>query len=250
MDWKQLINDALCKRPKPLKARTYRHCQWNTASHPVVLGCEDTHDYVVKGRQNGKMIVNEQIVGCLGRLIGAPVGEVRLIEIPKVLIDAQQELSHIQSGIAHGSKFIPNCSDRQWINHEDVDHNKNRFCKLALLYGLVVANDHQLIYELSDPKRVYSVDHGHFFPDGPSWTVESLREVTTAEPDLNLVNECNLSKQELYACAQELENMVPEGVAMVVAAPHESWSISMEERIAVAEYIEKRRTELLAYLKN
>src|ERR1700732_2925309 len=99
--WETLILEAAAHRPAAIKALTYRNKKWTTASAPVVLGCDDGDDYVIKGRQVGRAVVNEQIVGHLGRVMGAPVAEVKLIDVPAELIAMQQaELGHIPAGVA------------------------------------------------------------------------------------------------------------------------------------------------------
>ena len=49
---------------------------------------------------------------------------------------------------------------------------KNRCALLAVMYGWFQAGDNQLLYRKTPPELVFSVDHGHFFPGGPEWTVE------------------------------------------------------------------------------
>lgn len=172
--WEDLITRAAANRVSPIKAQTYRNKKWGSASAPVVLGCDDGNDYVVKGQQAGRAIVNEQIVGKLGVALKAPVGQVNLIDVPADLIGMQADLKHIPAGVSHGSHLIPDCSDRQWLAHQDVPDNRLRFAALAVLYGWIPAGDHQLIYSQTAPHLVYSVDHGHFFPGGPNWTATGL----------------------------------------------------------------------------
>jgi hypothetical protein len=42
----------------------------------------------------------------------------------------------------------------------------SRFASIAIFYGWLGANDRQFIYGKNAPYKVYSVDHGHFFPNG------------------------------------------------------------------------------------
>jgi hypothetical protein len=174
--WEDVIRARMGARRAPIKAHTYRR-KWESFSRPVLLSCgEKNEEFVVKGRHAGRAIVNEHVVGRLGALLEAPVPRIEIIEVPKDLIDAESELGHLVPGLAHGSQWIPDCSDRQWVQASDLKENRSRFGALAVLYGWVRANDHQLIYSNADPRLVHSVDHGHFFPSGPDWRIQDLRE--------------------------------------------------------------------------
>ena len=243
-EWRDLISRAENARPQSIQAHSYRNKRWETASKPVVLGCYDGRDYVVKGRNAGRAIVNEQIVGTLGTAIAAPVGEIQLIDIPAELVQSQPELSFLMPGLAHGSHLVPDCSERAWIANVDLPDNRDRFALLALLYGLVKANDHQLIYRTNCPELAYSVDHGHFFPNGPNWTVDSLKAEGPPVPDVQLVGQAKLLREELVSVADRLISLDHKGIARAVAVPPAEWGISVDERIALAEYLHRRAGQL------
>ena len=142
-DWSQLISTAAATRPFPIRAHTYRKISYGSASRPVVLACDDGHDYVVKGRQNGRMIVNEQIVGALGRFLSAPVPPVCIVDVPGELIQMDPgSLGHLQVGTSHGSRLEVGCTDKQWIAYHDVSENRPRFAAIAVLYGWIPSGDH------------------------------------------------------------------------------------------------------------
>jgi hypothetical protein len=64
----------------------------------------------------------------------------------------------------------------------DVPDNRPRFAALAVLYGWIPAGDAQLIYRQTVSHLVYSVDHGHFFPGGPNWTLAGLSGFVPLSP--------------------------------------------------------------------
>lgn len=170
-----------------VKAHTYIR-KWKTASKPVLLRCDDDKEYVVKGQQAGRMIYNDQVIGKLGKRMEAPVPKVVLVDLPEELINAEPEMSHMTPGVSHGSLFITNSTERENdIMHTDITENVARFARLAALFGWVHANDRQFIYENSRPHLVYSVDHGHFLPKGPAWTVASLNSASSPELDQKIV---------------------------------------------------------------
>lgn len=114
-----------------------------------------------------KCAANEEVIGALGALIGAPVGTVTLVNVPQILIDAEPNLSHFQAGVSHGSLFVDSCRDSKAVEYATATDNRARLAKLAALYSLVLASDHQVLYDNEPPNRVHSVDHGHFFNGGP-----------------------------------------------------------------------------------
>ena len=195
-DWNVLIGAAVARRRSSVTALTYLR-RWTTASQPVLLSCDDGRDYVVKGSQAGRMTVNDQIVARLGLAMGAPVSRVALIDVLPELIAAQPEMSHVRPGLAHGCEFIPDCTEREGLMHWDQGDNHRRFSLLSVLYGWVAANDHQYIYSNAPPNVVYSVDHGHFFPSGPDWSIATLRAAPAPSPDATIVSAGGLTSAEL-----------------------------------------------------
>lgn len=239
-DWSRLLKTAASQRPPVVIAATFIE-KFATSSQPVRLGCDDEEEYVVKSMHAGRMIVTEQIVGRIGIGYGAPVGIPALVDVPQTLIDAEPEMAHMSAGIAHGSRWIPSCTQG------GVDHcstNRARFAELALLYGWTLAADHQFIYENDAPRLVYSVDHGHFFAGSTGWTVDTLNNAPTPEPDPTLVSGCTLTDQELEDARSRLAQLDDEAIAAAVGAPPAQWGITKEERVAVAEYLASRRDTL------
>jgi HipA-like kinase len=250
-NWQELIQAATANRQSAVNAQTYCRKKWGTNAAPVVLSCDDGNVYVVKCHDvaSGRVPTNEQIVATLGKSIGAPVADVRLVDVPKALIDAESELSHMKPGISHGSRLIPGCSESQGITHIDVPSNRNRFALLAVLYGWIPASDQQLIYALDSPHAVHSVDHGHFFPGGPAWTLAGLSGAPPATPFDWIVQGVKLTTNELENAIETLQNITSEYIATAVAAPLDQWGILPEERVALAEYLALRKEQLTGYAK-
>src|SRR5437867_364524 len=109
--WPGLIEHAASERAATISAHTY-YGVWPTASRPAKLECDDGTIYVVKGRQNRRMIVSERIVAHLAGLVVAPTPEVAYINVPQLLISHQPELAHFEPGVSHGAEFVPGCGDR------------------------------------------------------------------------------------------------------------------------------------------
>ena len=113
--WKKLIADAAGRRPAPVKALHYMGITYQSCSKPVLMACSDGQKYVVKWFSAPRMIVNDQIIGTLGNAMGAPVPEVRLIDIAPQLLAATPAISHMRAGLCHGSRFLNDVSDTREV---------------------------------------------------------------------------------------------------------------------------------------
>jgi hypothetical protein len=216
------------------------------ASGSVRLLCVGNRHFVAKGTRNQKGLVAEHVVGRLGQLLEAPVGEVALIEIPEAL-RAQPEVANMGAGLAHGTRFIENLTNREAIAYIDVSENRVRFARLCALYSLAGASDHQLFYSTNSPRVVYSLDHGHFFPGGPNWTVDSLRAAPPACVD-GWFGGANLTNVELAEARSKLESIADADISDVLGGPPPEWPFTQEERNALDIYLKARRDKLLTVL--
>ncbi len=249
--WRHLVEEhgAYSSGLKPpVMALTFLRA-WGSVSAPVLVSAADGHQYVVKGRHNGRMIVNDQLIGLLGCALGAPVGEVALVNVPDQLVVAEPCMAHLSPGVCHGSRFVPGCSDdREEIQPVDMDANRARFAGLAVLYGWICASDHQVIYRKSSPKLVYSVDHGHFFPGGPQWTAASLVGAGPASPDPIIMSRCGLNPADLSNARERLVVITDEVIAEAIAAIPADWDFPTDDRAAMGKYLAGRRDGILAQI--
>ncbi len=243
----QALEDVIANPEEPIIATTIRR-GWKSSAKPVLVRGIDGNDYVVKGKQAGRQIINDRVVAKLGQAMQAPVGEPYLIEISPELIEINPEFSYLAPGIAHGTKFIPNCSDdRELFLHVDKSKNLERFASLAILYGWMYASDHQFIYKKQSPRLVYSVDHGNFFVGSPEWTIERLcRQVAPAAPDHLIGTTYRLDPTDLdcevFGLQEEISDQT---IVQAVGGVPEEWGITIDERLALVEYLIKRHDELI-----
>jgi hypothetical protein len=162
-----------------------------------------------------------------------------LVDVPPALIAVEPALVHFTPGLAHGTEFMTGCSERAAWEHAAVVENRSRFAALALLFGWIHGGDLQFIYENSPPHLVHSVDHGHFFPGGPDWTVDSLSGAPPAAPNGEVMAAAGLGAgdldRRLFAEITESE------IAAAIAAVPDSWALAPEERVALGDYLGLRR---------
>jgi len=245
VDWRQRLDEATANPPAVVTAHTFIK-KWPTASQPVLLRCDDDREYVVKGTQAGRMVVNDQIVARLGDLAGAPVGTPALVAVPQALVDAEPEMQHFSAGISHGTEFIVGCSERQSYEHASESANEPRFAALAYLFGWMHAGDHQFIYENASPHLVHSVDHGHFFPNGPTWDAASLAGAAAPTTDAGIVAGATLSAASLDTARNDFRPATNDEVAAVVAATPLTWGLAEDEGEALCRYLAERRDVLFS----
>jgi hypothetical protein len=226
-DWRRLIGEAAANRPAPVMAETFIR-KWQTASQPVRLRCADGENYVVKGRQMGRMAFTDHVAARLGRAIGAPVPDaVVLVNVPQELIAANPvEMAHMQPGIGHGTKMIDDTSDRLAIERNNELYNKPRFALLSVFFGWLGGSDTQYIYKTTDPHLVYSVDHGHFFPNGPNWTIATLTGAPAAVVQTDIVQQCGLTAAELVTACTGLRGLESAQIANAIGVCPENGASS------------------------
>lgn len=250
VDWDALVCSPMAPSAAKIRAVTY-YRRFPTASGAVEVACSDGERYVLKGIRNdaqvGQMVFNDQVAARLGALIGAPVPEVTVVELPQDLIDLNPGMSHLVAGLAHASGCIPDVSDRiDNIDHTNESENRSRFAALAVFFGWLSAGDRQFLYRLSTPRLVYSVDHGHFFAGGPAWTAPSLQSAPPAAVAADLVSACHLTHDELVPAIAALAAITAGQVGEVLSNPPIAWGVDNSSRSALAAYLWKRRSELIA----
>jgi hypothetical protein len=216
------------------------------ASLAVVADCDDGRRYVVKGRQVMRPLIADHIVGRLAGVIGAPVPEVQLVDVPDELIGPGSYLAHFRAGIGHGSVFVPECLDGWYVQYANDTGNPERFAALAVLFGWTDAGDRQFLYSKAAPHLVWSGDHGEFFTGSSEWTVETLGTAHAATVDLWTVAEAGPPSALLRAAMERLRLATDAVIAGIVAIPPNEWGITLDERVALADYLARRRDAILA----
>jgi len=241
--WKALLEVAIAQPRQTVKAIDFTRA-FSTKANPVIFGCDDDREYVVKGQNAGRQIVNEQIVARLGLLLGAPIPETKIVEIPDELIKLEKNLAHITAGTAHGSLYLRDTYFDRCLIATSEDVNRPRLAVLAVLYGWTYANDQQYLFTNTPPRLIYSIDHGHFFPNSPNWTATDLANAQDARLDRVLQSECYFRPSEINPVLDALEKINGFDILDAVAYPPSEWGITIDERIIMIEFLRKRQIQL------
>ena len=249
--WESLIREAIGRRLAPVQARIYVQKFFadfgiTRRSCAMLYRCADQQQYVVKGPQVARTLVTEQVVGALAAAIDAAVPPVRLVDVPAALCEPFIKLG-VRCGLSHGSLFVRDVIDADACGrHGARGPNRARMARLAILYGWVAASDHQFLFERRSPRTVWSVDHGNFFPGGPDWSIDALLRSDIVAPDPRIVREASLGPAELAKGCLPLRSVGPAVIAQAVAAPVDAWGVSMQERVELAMFLERRRRRMVA----
>lgn len=211
----------------------------------VLCQCSDEQQWVVKSRHNGRALVADRIVGQLGNALGAPVSHTAIVNVPEDLIDEEMQLENVLPGLGHGSLFIKGCVDSREILYSTDDENEDRFAALAVLYGWTAASDIQFLYQTTAPRLVHSVDHGHFFPGETLWNIDTLRTAQGAKIDSRITVSADCSRESISRAIGGLARIDDAAIAGIVGSVPAEWGISVDEKVAIAQFLARRRGQLL-----
>ncbi|MBX3070856.1 MAG: hypothetical protein KF883_10190 [Thermomicrobiales bacterium] len=278
-DWESLIVEAMDRRPEPpeIEYVAKKPSQPKTWMDPLRAALQDATTCWIKASRTGppfsslvdqlkaRSVVNEQIAGRLGELLGAPTPSVLIVRVSPNRV--RQELNgRIWAGLHHASKHVESLLDREYKAADTKkwrttapDANYPRFAALAVLYGWTsCAGDHQFHFEGTDKKRVWSIDNGMLLGNGkvkvgddpdskwwPDWDLNSLSARPPASLDQMIQRNVPFSNNDVRDVVSRLEMISPQQIASVVAAVPDDWYISCRERIGLAQYLHERRQTLV-----
>ena len=111
--------------------------------------------------QGPKVIVTEHIVARAGALIGAPVCEVAIAQIPDEIVGWEFRAgAGLQAGFAHASLAVDDAHEARTLDHRERDDNRRRQAGIFALYDWCWGGDDQWLYSESADRAVFSHDHG------------------------------------------------------------------------------------------
>jgi hypothetical protein len=241
--WRDLIEAA--PGITPVEAHDFVKAMGGNSNAVAVLA-KDGRQFVVKRCLLLRGCVNDLVVGLLGNALDAPVAKAGLVYVPQVLIDAHPGMRHLPEGVSYGSEMVQGTSDAGGFSFPycELPENRSRYARLAFLYGWVGADDVEVKYRTRSPELVWSVDHDQFFPGRHEWTPETLREEGAPLPYTRILKKCDFTPAEIEAAQRQLAAVSVEAIAAAVAAPPDDWGMTMEERVALAEYLYTRQQRL------
>lgn len=207
---------------------------------------DDGRQYWIKvpgNAQGSQVIVNEVIVGELGRMLDAPVRERALIAIPAALsrwgsfpIGAQRV-----DLVAHGSLHVPGAEDSDDLRYTRRDDNARRQAAMLGLWDLCVGEDPQWLYETTAEYSMWSYDHGLWFTTGEGdWDTDVLENLVNVDGSFS-GSVPGLDKTALLSMADRIEALGPEDLLSVVSGVPVEWDTDDRDLEAMAWFLFCRR---------
>jgi hypothetical protein len=197
--------------------------------------------------------INEHFVGRLGTLVGIAVCEPALIGIPKDLAGAEISPGYVLNEcVAHGSLAVDGAVEvRANLSHRSEDNNARRQAGYLVLHDWLWGGDDQWLRVAANGNEYFSHDHGHYFPGGPTWTIEGL-EAAKDQPHPSPSTADGLDADELERLADRLDALEKKEIAANVEDLPDDWPVGAKEIAAVVDFAMHRaatvaaRTRILA----
>jgi len=225
-----------------------------TASSPFLASGSDGHQWWVKPPQVQlkKALVTEYVVGRVGQLIGAPVCETAVIEIPTSLLPWEfRPGQQLPTGFGSATRDLPGVVTeiRGSLSHRGDDDNARRHGGVYALVDWCFGDDLQWLLHTSDQWTLYSHDHGWYLPPGgPDWSLASLRAaVDVAGPVPGTPT--GLDKTHLDRLADGLEAVTREALQKIMMDVPISWPVAGAELECLGWYLEHRAPLVAARLR-
>lgn len=191
--------------------------------------------------QGERVTITEAIVGAVGRLIGAPVCETKVVVLPEELRGWEfRPGGFLKPGLAHASRDIQRAFELRTLNHRIDDDNQRRHAGVFALYDWCWGGDDQWLYAQSLENCLFSHDHGWYLPEvGPSWDEASLiRRVD--EPHFPTWPPEGLDHNELVNLARRLRSLSTEELATILGSIPNEWPVTDVELECVGWFLERR----------
>jgi hypothetical protein len=129
--------------------------------------------------QGSPMIsVDEYIVGRVGQAISAPVCEVAVIKIREEHRGWEfRPGAALEPGLSYACREIPDAQEvKGTLSHRALDENRRRHVGIYALWDLCWGSDPQWLHQTTDDERIFSHDHGLYFPNGQGWAEDALTQ--------------------------------------------------------------------------
>lgn len=203
----------------------------------------DGREYWMKAPNNpqgSRTLVAEVISYGVGHLIGAPVCEHAIVDIPRGMNWEYGPALRLRGGIGHASLNIEDSivAD-EWETYSAFDDNRNRQAFILALWDLCMGVDPQWLHRVVEDYSIWSFDHGFWLAGEVDWSVQSLRAVGL-RPWQYDIDTAVASASGLRAAAERVQALTLTSIRAVTDLVPLAWDVSAEELLAVAEILSVR----------
>jgi len=194
----------------------------------------------------------------LGQLLGVPVGETILVDVPDTLLpNGDGRVPSRMPGIQFGVKEFPNAqTDDAKLR---VATNFEQFCGVVVFDTYIARADSRqhLVYASdgnpnSDRDRAAIFDQGFAFTGQPNWTTTSLQNPLPCviNDALNIKQHFSvITSYELFLNA--LESLKGPDLELILREPPiAEWGVVDDEIVALLNWLEKRKSEVRAVIQD
>jgi hypothetical protein len=202
-------------------------------------------------QQSPMVPINEYVVGRIGMLITAPVCGVAIVEIPEEHAGWEfRPGARLEPGLASGSREVPDAhEERGNLMHRASDDNRRRHVGIHALWDLCFGQDPQWLHQATDDERIFSHDHGHYFPNGPTWSEQNLVDhVGEAHPWQE--DPAGLDPAAIDEVAASLETITAESLAAPLSSVPPEWPIEDEPLEALGWFLQERASGVAGRLRS
>lgn len=246
---------------------------------PVLVRTKDGGEWWVKDPKTSlsahpneyrKALANEYVVAKLGQLIGSPIWESALIEIPPdIRIPAQPRSRRVGEflvpGIGWASRHQVGRTVHANLRYRDKADNMRRYVGLLALFDWCTGSNPGYLYG-AERFEIYSRSCGAFF-GGPWWTAESLQTVREGflppfyYGDWNGANRkqlqellsrdrrYSLDSDEIETVAGKLEKVTETDISQIIDGIPLHWGIDDDEREVLGVLLSDRRIRVADRLR-
>ena len=199
--------------------------------------------------QDPRILVAEHVVAGIGHIIGAPVCEASIVEVPDSLNGVKLPSGiTLQPGYAHATRDIAGAGFSRRLLHRLRDDNRRRHAAVFALYDLCWGQDHQWLTDENDQYKIYSHDHGMYFCNQilmryRMWTEATLVRNVHDRRWLNL-NERGIDKNELVRLSAELRNLQLNDLLDILCAIPVQWHATDDELECLGWFIAARANDV------
>nr|WP_146081342.1 hypothetical protein [Pseudoclavibacter sp. RFBI5] len=212
----------------------------NSGTGAFLALADDHRQYWVKppgNPQGSRTLVAEYVVSGIGSLIGAPVRETRLLEIPRHVRFEYAPGHFLRPSIAHASLNLERATIiDDWSEFTAYDHNRSRQAAILGLWDLCLGGDPQWLHAADDDYSIWSFDHGFWLAGEADWTVASIERVGD-RAWLQELDARRLSRASLLSTAEAIRGLQIDSVEAVVRGVPLSWDTSQHEMSELARVL-------------
>lgn len=241
-------------KPEPVravKAQKDMGKQPKGGSGSHLFDCDDGKQYVVKFRDGSRNVVNEYVSYELSEPISAPVYEHVLVDVEESLIKQTPDLTQrgIQAGLHHGVEYHPNAKDLDGQQLQGLNIiNTESLPAVIVLDNWVFNTDRNsggniLLEPNNEGWRIIATDFNCSFTG--NWNEATLLATVT---NRNMVNTHPLfttfvtGADPFNRTLESLQRVDRGYLQSVVDTIPTTWPLSVDERIALVDCLDKRKT--------